>query len=175
MPMCPLSQIRLLALVVKMIACITQRTTDSGANFWVGLARGGDGGFSWVDGTPFDLEFWLDGEPNSTVSDNLDAEIDVDVLSCQGEDEEDCVEAYYMTAEWNDAYCSDLKGYVCMRSKLPEPTSAPTNPPTEQPTKPTRPDETTAKRPTYDPTEPTQDNGVDPTSGPGMAGKKTKN
>ena len=44
-----------------------QRTTDSGANFWVGLARGGDGGFSWVDGTPFDLEFWLDGEPNSNV------------------------------------------------------------------------------------------------------------
>ena len=78
-----------------------------------------------------------------------------------------------MTAEWNDAYCTDLKGYVCMRSKLPEPTSAPTtnNPPTEHPTKP---DETTAKRPTYDPTydptDPTQDNGVDPTSGPGMAG-----
>merc|ERR1711936_910068 len=43
----------------------------------------------------------------------------------------------------------------------------PSNPPTDHPTKP---DETTAKRPTYDPTEPTQDNGVDPTSGPGMAG-----
>ena len=152
---------------------------DSGANFWVGLARGGDGGFGWVDGTPFDLEFWLDGEPNSNVSDNDDLnldekdtgeEIDVDGVSCQGEDGEDCVEAYYVTAEWNDAYCSDLKGYVCMRSKLPEPTSAPTNPPTEQPTKPTKPEETTAKRPTYDPTEPTQDNGVDPTSGPGMAG-----
>ena len=56
--------------IVKMTACTTQRTTDSGANFWVGLARGGDGGFSWVDGTPFDLEFWLDGEPNSSVSDN---------------------------------------------------------------------------------------------------------
>ena len=139
----------------------------------MGLARGGDGGFSWVDGTPFDLEFWLDGEPNSSVSDNLDEETDVDVLSsCQGEDGEDCVEAYYMTAEWNDAVCSDLKGYVCMRSKLPEPTSAPTNPPTEEPTKPTRPDETTAKRPTYDPTEPTQDNGVEPTSGPGMEKKK---
>ena len=59
--------------IVNMTACTTQRTTDSGANFWVGLARGGDGGFSWVDGTPFDLEFWLDGEPNSSVSDNLDA------------------------------------------------------------------------------------------------------
>ena len=160
----------------KIAICITQRTTGSGANFWVGLARGGDGGFGWVDGTPFDLEYWLDGEPNSSVSDNddlcLDEEIDLDVL--QGEDGEDCVEAYYMTAEWNDAYCTDLKGYVCMRSKLPEPTSAPTtnNPPTEHPTKP---DETTAKRPTYDPTydptDPTQDNGVDPTSGPGMARK----
>ena len=145
----------------------------------MGLARGGDGGFAWVDGTPFDLEYWLDGEPNSNVSDNLDlyhgGEIDADVLSCQGVDGEDCVEAYYMTAEWNDAYCSDLKGYVCMRSKLPEPTSAPTNPPTEQPTKPTRPDETTAKRPTYDPTEPTQDNGVDPTNAPGKTEEKTIN
>merc|ERR1719391_612820 len=138
-------------------ALIAQRTMDSGANFWVGLARGGDGGFGWVDGTPFDLEYWLDGEPNSN-----------------GEDGEDCVEAYYVTAEWNDAYCSDLKGYVCMRSKLPEPTSAPTNPPTEQPTKPTKPEETTAKRPTYDPTEPTQDNGVDPTSGPSQLSRRRR-
>ena len=61
-----------LALVSKIAACITQRTTGGGANFWVGLARGGDGGFGWVDGTPFDLEFWLDGEPNSSVSDNDD-------------------------------------------------------------------------------------------------------
>ena len=60
------------------LACITQRTTDSGANFWVGLARGGDGGFGWVDGTPFDLEFWLDGEPNSSVSDNDDLNLDED-------------------------------------------------------------------------------------------------
>ena len=87
-------------------------------------------------------------------------------LFCQGEDGEDCVEAYYMDARWNDAYCTDLKGYVCMRSKLPDPTN-PSNPPTDHPTKP---DETPAKRPTYDPTEPTQDNGIDPTSGPGMAG-----
>merc|ERR1712192_321710 len=37
-------------------------------------------------------------------------------------------------------------------------------------TTPTKPDETTAARPTYDPTEPTQDNGIDPTSGPGLGG-----
>ena len=69
-------------------------------NFWTGLARGGDGSFSWVDGSPYDFEFWLDGEPNS-----------------QEGDYEDCVEAYYMTAQWNDAACTDLKGVVCMTDK----------------------------------------------------------
>ena len=32
-----------------------------------GLARGWDGNFAWVDGSPYDLEFWLDNEPNSDV------------------------------------------------------------------------------------------------------------
>ena len=135
------------------------------------MARGGDGSFAWVDGTPFDFEHWLDGEPNSSVSGRAKKTLCLAIsLFCQGEDGEDCVEAYYMDARWNDAYCTDLKGYVCMRSKLPEPTSAPTNPSNPPTDHPTKPDETTAKRPTYDPTEPTQDNGIDPTSGPGMAG-----
>ena len=76
---------------------VAQKTSQGYQNFWTGLARGGDGSFSWVDGTPYDFEFWLDGEPNS-----------------QEGDYEDCVEAYYMTAQWNDAYCTDYKGVVCM-------------------------------------------------------------
>ena len=52
----------------KITEHLSQRATDSGANFWVGLARGGNGSFAWVDGTPFDFEHWLDGEPNSSVS-----------------------------------------------------------------------------------------------------------
>ena len=87
---------------------MAQRTVGAATNFWTGgargwmeevflagLARGGDGSFSWVDGTPFDLEFWLEGEPNSIEGDM-----------------EDCVEAYYQTAEWNDAHCSDQKAWV---------------------------------------------------------------
>ena len=66
-------------------------------NFWTGLSRGGDGAFSWVDGSPFDFEFWLTGEPNSI--------------------EEECVEADYQTAEWNDAICQETKGWVCMTDK----------------------------------------------------------
>ena len=68
----------------NMSMLIMQRTTDSGANFWVGLARGGDGSFAWVDGTPFDLEYWLDGEPNSNVSDTLCDEIGFNGLLLSG-------------------------------------------------------------------------------------------
>ena len=42
----------------------------------LGLARGSDGSFSWVDESPYDVEFWFTGEPNT-----IDG------------DEEDCVEA----------------------------------------------------------------------------------
>jgi hypothetical protein len=33
------------------------------ANYWVGLVRTATG-FEWTDGSPYDFEFWLDGEPN---------------------------------------------------------------------------------------------------------------
>ena len=67
---------------------------------WLGLARGGDGSFSWVDGTGLDYEFWADGEPNS-----------------DGSDGEDCVELYTAwEGKWNDAACSDYKGIICMPS-----------------------------------------------------------
>ena len=83
---------------------VAEKTSQTGwQNFWTGLARGGDGSFSWVDGTPYDLEFWLDGEPNSIDGDG-----------------EDCVEAYYVTAQWNDAFCTDYKGFVCMIDKCKE-------------------------------------------------------
>merc|ERR1711915_275654 len=96
---------------------IAQKTSQNGyQNFWTGLARAGDGNFFWVDKSPFNFEFWLDGEPNSP-----------------GDDGEDCVEAYYVTAEWNDAYCSQQMGVVCMTDKLPKSTPEPTEPPTTTP------------------------------------------
>ena len=83
---------------------IASKTSQDGLqNFWTGLARGGDGSFSWVDGTPYDLEWWLDGEPN-----------------CYEGCGEDCVEAYHVDARWNDAYCYDQKASICMTDKRRE-------------------------------------------------------
>ena len=80
---------------------VAQKASQVGwQNFWTGLARGGDGSFSWVDESPYDFEFWLAGEPNAIDGDG-----------------EDCVEAYYVTASWNDAFCTDYKGAVCMVDK----------------------------------------------------------
>ena len=75
--------------------------TQTSQNVWLGLARGGDGAFSWVDGSGLDYEYWADGEPNGS-----------------GSDGEDCVEL--ITAwdgKWNDAACWDYKGIVCMANK----------------------------------------------------------
>ena len=75
--------------------------TETGQNVWQGLARGGDGAFSWVDGSGLDYEFWADGEPNGS-----------------GSDGEDCVELYTAwDGKWNDAACTDYKGIVCMANK----------------------------------------------------------
>eukprot|EP00090_Calanus_glacialis_P023847 TRINITY_DN3698_c0_g1_i11.p1 TRINITY_DN3698_c0_g1~~TRINITY_DN3698_c0_g1_i11.p1 ORF type:complete len:817 (-),score=174.96 TRINITY_DN3698_c0_g1_i11:226-2388(-) len=113
---------------------VAQKASQVGwQNFWTGLARGGDGSFSWVDESPYDFEFWLAGEPNAIDGDG-----------------EDCVEAYYVTAEWNDAFCSEYKGAVCMVDKViqssPAPTGAPTtNPNSDGTTKHTEPWDTTPK------------------------------
>ena len=75
--------------------------TETSQNVWLGLARGGDGAFSWVDDSGLDYEFWADGEPNGS-----------------GSDGEDCVEL--ITAwdgKWNDAACWDYKGIICMANK----------------------------------------------------------
>ena len=75
--------------------------TETGQNVWLGLARGGDGTWSWVDESAFDFQFWADGEPNGS-----------------GEDGEDCVELYTVwDGKWNDAYCNDYKGILCMANK----------------------------------------------------------
>ena len=128
---------------------VALKTSQGWGNFWTGLARGGDGSFSWVDESPYDFEFWLAGEPNAIDGDG-----------------EDCVEAYYVTAEWNDAFCSEYKGAVCMVDKgrkpnfvqynmiknfpviqsSPAPTGAPTtNPNSDGTTKHTEPWDTTPK------------------------------
>ena len=81
---------------------LTQRLlAQTGQNVWLGLARGGDGSWSWVDQSPLDFTFWADGEPNGS-----------------GSDGEDCVELYTTwDGKWNDAYCNDYKGILCMANK----------------------------------------------------------
>jgi len=73
------------------------------------------GSFSWVDGTPTDYFNWEVGEPNDSNN------------------EEDCVEFYEHTGEWNDLNCGNRKGYICRRyqdfgagSSSPLPTNLPT-------------------------------------------------
>merc|ERR1719167_278863 len=147
---------------------IAQKTSQIGyQNFWTGLARAGDGNFFWVDKSPFNFEFWLDGEPNSS-----------------GDDGEDCIEAYYITAQWNDAYCLQQMGVVCMTDKLPQSTPEPTEPPSTTPksettsrhtepwestSKHTEPWESTSKHTEPWDTTPTQHNDI-PTTPAGTSG-----
>ena len=56
-------------------------------NYWIGLGRSGNG-FGWVDGSPFDFPYWLDGEPNGADND------------------EDCVEVYSCIVHVKCEMCS---------------------------------------------------------------------
>eukprot|EP00050_Salpingoeca_kvevrii_P011031 m.12259 g.12259 ORF g.12259 m.12259 type:complete len:409 (+) comp3216_c0_seq1:216-1442(+) len=68
--------------------------------YWIGGFRVGTTEFAWSDGTPFDFQFFLDGEPN-----NYDGK-------------EDCLRVGHRqidSSRWNDAKCNNRKPYVCKR------------------------------------------------------------
>ncbi|XP_052610693.1 CD209 antigen-like protein 2 [Peromyscus californicus insignis] len=68
---------------------------------WIGLSdlRREDS-WQWVDGTPLQLSFWKEGEPNN-------------------DGDEDCVELF--TDDWNDNKCTEQNFWVCEQPSVPCP------------------------------------------------------
>ncbi|XP_028717806.2 CD209 antigen-like protein E isoform X2 [Peromyscus leucopus] len=68
---------------------------------WIGLSDHRLEDFwQWVDGTPLQLSFWKQGEPNN-------------------DEDEDCVELF--TDEWNDNKCTEQNFWVCEQPSAPCP------------------------------------------------------
>ncbi|XP_071790537.1 echinoidin-like [Asterias amurensis] len=77
-----------------------------GKQVWLGMSdQSNEGTFSWSDGTAFDYEEWLPGQPDNAGSN------------------EDCGELWFVGelegTGWNDRPCSDHQSHVC---KMPMPT-----------------------------------------------------
>ncbi|EGD75334.1 salivary C-type lectin [Salpingoeca rosetta] len=85
---------------------------DRRVEVWIGGQRdtAAPSGWSWVDGTPFDFELWMVGEPNNYRAN------------------EDCIRMGHTTQGffglWNDARCNQRRNYVCKRL-APQPTIQP--------------------------------------------------
>ncbi|XP_060037537.1 CD209 antigen-like isoform X2 [Erinaceus europaeus] len=66
---------------------------------WIGLSdQHHEGSWHWVDGTPLQLSFWNEGEPNNIS-------------------EEDCAE--YFVDGWNDSLCHLEKACICEKASSP--------------------------------------------------------
>ncbi|XP_030279430.1 CD209 antigen-like protein C [Sparus aurata] len=73
-------------------------------NLWIGLTdTETDGTWKWVDGTPLDTSYWMDGEPNNYK-----------------QKEEDCVEVRLHAEEnnWNDSPCNLKLFWICEKKLL---------------------------------------------------------
>eukprot|EP00058_Branchiostoma_floridae_P019226 XP_002604716.1 hypothetical protein BRAFLDRAFT_80311 [Branchiostoma floridae] len=83
------------------------------ATMWIGAHdQTTEGGWSWVDGSPFTFLNWGGGEPNNA-----------------GNGGEDCTEIAVTNGNWNDLNCDNLRGYICkMRANVPTPTPVPDQP-----------------------------------------------
>ncbi|XP_078660072.1 uncharacterized protein LOC144904802 [Branchiostoma floridae x Branchiostoma belcheri] len=83
------------------------------ATMWIGAHdQTTEGGWSWVDGSPFRFLKWGGGEPNNA-----------------GNGGEDCAEIAVTNGNWNDLNCDNLRGYICkMRGNVPTPTPIPDQP-----------------------------------------------
>ncbi|XP_051907364.1 macrophage mannose receptor 1 [Hippocampus zosterae] len=68
-------------------------------NFWIGLTRDRNFGWSWTDKTPLGFLNWAPGEPNAAFHPGQVAE-------------ENCVEMYH-DGRWNDNDCLQKRGFVC--------------------------------------------------------------
>lgn len=69
------------------------------SHIWIGLHRGGDGNFYWVDGNSISYSGWDSGEPGSS---------------------EKCSAFYGSTSipgKWHDLDCSNNAGYICEMAK----------------------------------------------------------
>uniref|UniRef100_A0A8D0GM94 Macrophage mannose receptor 1 n=1 Tax=Sphenodon punctatus TaxID=8508 RepID=A0A8D0GM94_SPHPU len=68
------------------------------STFWTGMYRNVKGEWLWLDNTAVDFVSWNPGEPSSQTNEN-------------------CVEMYSSSGNWNNIYCNSYKGYVCKKAK----------------------------------------------------------
>ncbi|KAM5318446.1 C-type lectin domain family 4 member K [Glossophaga mutica] len=80
--------------------------TAGGLFHWIGLTKGSEGAWHWVDGTPFNkvqsMKFWIPGEPNNTGNNEHCADIKMSSLQ-----------------SWNDASCDNQLLFICKRPYVP--------------------------------------------------------
>ncbi|MGE0790547.1 MAG: lectin-like protein [Sandaracinaceae bacterium] len=81
------------------VAALANAVASSG--YWIGLYQpGGSGAWTWTDGSTMSWSRWASGEPNDGNSVTID---------------EDCVEMFSASGEWNDGDCNDSKRFICDR------------------------------------------------------------
>uniref|UniRef100_A0A803SZJ7 Mannose receptor C-type 1 n=1 Tax=Anolis carolinensis TaxID=28377 RepID=A0A803SZJ7_ANOCA len=66
--------------------------------FWTGMYKNLNGNWLWLDNTVVDFVNWNTGEPSPQIN-------------------EECVEMYTTSGNWNNAYCSGYAGYICKKPK----------------------------------------------------------
>ncbi|XP_053519357.1 C-type lectin domain family 4 member K [Artibeus jamaicensis] len=80
--------------------------TAGGLLHWIGLTKGSEGAWHWVDDTPFNevqsMKFWIPGEPNNTGNNEHCANIKMSSLQ-----------------SWNDASCDSRFLFICKRPYVP--------------------------------------------------------
>ncbi|XP_062839902.1 macrophage mannose receptor 1 [Anolis carolinensis] len=67
--------------------------------FWTGMYKNLNGNWLWLDNTVVDFVNWNTGEPSPQIN-------------------EECVEMYTTSGNWNNAYCSGYAGYICKKPKV---------------------------------------------------------
>ncbi|XP_052806091.1 macrophage mannose receptor 1-like [Mya arenaria] len=72
-------------------------------NIWLGLEQGGQGGYTWTDGSAVNFVRWTPGEPT--------------LLGAHGQVEE-CIEFDRTKGTWNDISCYTNRGYVCKSQRI---------------------------------------------------------
>uniref|UniRef100_A0A2C9KE90 Macrophage mannose receptor 1-like n=1 Tax=Biomphalaria glabrata TaxID=6526 RepID=A0A2C9KE90_BIOGL len=78
-------------------------------NFWIGLNRDSAGGFGWTDNSPTVYFNWAQGEPSLHVTNQYSNTVT----------EEECVEMYRESGQWNDLSCiGNKQGYICKTSPV---------------------------------------------------------